>query len=206
MANEYEIKCFNADKVQDRKVDELIGLCRGVTADGTIVKSEAEYIIKWLESNDTIINDYPANILYDRIKRMLSDGVLDDDEQKELFELLSNLTGDKPIHESIESMSATLPLDNPAPSPIEIEGSTFVLTGTFVSGKRADVERLLKDLGGLIGKSVTKSTTYLVIGIIGSENWIHSTHGRKIEKAVELREVKDTGICIVSENHLMQFI
>ena len=205
MTNEYELKRFNADRVQDRKVDELIGLCRGVTADGSIVKSEAEYIIKWLESNDTIINDYPANILYDRIKEMLSDDVLDDDEQKELLEMLDSLTGDKPIHESIESMSSTLPLNNPSPDVL-IEGNTFVLTGTFVSGKRADVERLLKDLGGLTGKNVTNTTKYLVIGIIGSDNWIHSSFGRKIEKAVDLREGKDTGICIISEEHLMQFV
>jgi NAD-dependent DNA ligase len=205
MPNEYELKRFNADRVQDRKVDELIGLCRGVTADGSIVKSEAEYIIKWLESNDTIINDYPANILYDRIKEMLSDDVLDDDEQKELLEMLDSLTGDKPIHESIESMSSTLPLNNPSPDVL-IEGNTFVLTGTFVSGKRADVERLLKDLGGLTGKNVTNTTKYLVIGIIGSDNWIHSSFGRKIEKAVDLREGKDTGICIISEEHLMQFV
>ena len=119
--------------------------------------------------------------------------------------MLDSLTGDKPIHESIESMSSTLPLNNPSPDVL-IEGNTFVLTGTFVSGKRADVERLLKDLGGLTGKNVTNTTKYLVIGIIGSDNWIHSSFGRKIEKAVDLREGKDTGICIISEEHLMQFV
>jgi len=32
------------------------------------------------------------------------------------------------------------------------------------------------------------ATSFLVIGAIGSRDWIHSTHGRKIEAAVKLRE------------------
>ncbi len=39
-----------------------------------------------------------------------------------------------------------------------------------------------------------------VIGAIGSRDWIHSTHGRKIERAVELRE-QGTGIYILSEEY-----
>jgi hypothetical protein len=40
----------------------------------------------------------------------------------------------------------------------------------------------------------------LVIGEIGSQDWLHSTHGRKIEKAIEYN---DTGakIAIVPEKH-----
>lgn len=203
---ENQYRHFNIDRNQDRKIDELIGVCRGVTADGNIVKSEADYLISWLESNNEIINDYPANILYDRIKVMLSDGILDKDEQKELLELLRDLTGDKPIHESIESMSSTLPLNSPLPSDISVEGMSFVLTGKFVSGTRNQVESVLKDLGATTGKSVTNTTNYLVIGIIGNDNWIHSSFGRKIEKAVELRENRNTGIAIISEEYLMSFL
>lgn len=46
-------------------------------------------------------------------------------------------------------------------------------------------------------------THYLVIGDIGSAAWMHSTHGRKIEAAVELLE-RGTGIAIISEAHFMK--
>lgn len=53
--------------------------------------------------------------------------------------------------------------------------------------------------GGAIA-SVSKKLDYLVIGEIGSRDWIHSTHGRKIEKAVELRN-GGARLAIVSERH-----
>ena len=47
---------------------------------------------------------------------------------------------------------------------------------------------------------------YLVIGDIGSKDWSHSSYGRKIEKAVEYRDTKDTGISIVCESHWAKFL
>jgi len=48
------------------------------------------------------------------------------------------------------------------------------------------------------------STDYLVIGEIGSSNWVHSSFGRKIEKAMELKE--KGRISIVSEKHMQEFL
>ena len=56
---ESKYKVFNADKTHDRKVDELIGVCRGVTANGSVVRAEADYLITWLESN--IANSYQTS-------------------------------------------------------------------------------------------------------------------------------------------------
>jgi hypothetical protein len=39
-----------------------------------------------------------------------------------------------------------------------------------------------------------------VIGSIGSRDWIHSTHGRKIETAVAMRE-RGHSIALVGEEH-----
>ncbi len=53
---------------------------------------------------------------------------------------------------------------------------------------------------GQIGASVSRKLDYLVIGTIGNDQWLHSTYGSKIKKAVELRET-GTPLAIVREEH-----
>ncbi|MNE70663.1 DNA polymerase III subunit epsilon [compost metagenome] len=67
-------------------------------------------------------------------------------------------------------------------------------------GPRKDCEALVIDRGGQIGAGVSKKIHYLVVGTIGNEQWLHSTYGTKIKKAVELREA-GAPLAIVSEEH-----
>jgi hypothetical protein len=52
---------------------------------------------------------------------------------------------------------------------------------------------------------VTKRTDYLVIGTFGSRDWVHTSFGRKIEKAVSLRG-SGSGIAIAVEDHWVQCV
>lgn len=45
-----------------------------------------------------------------------------------------------------------------------IAGKTLVFTGTMITGKRKDLEKQAKELGAVIGKSVSGSTDMLIIG------------------------------------------
>jgi hypothetical protein len=47
---------------------------------------------------------------------------------------------------------------------------------------------------------LTSDTGYLVIGVYATDSWAHSTFGRKIEKAVTLRD-RGRRIAIVGEQH-----
>jgi hypothetical protein len=51
-----------------------------------------------------------------------------------------------------------------------------------------------------VSNSVSKELDYLVVGSIGSENWLHATFGTKIRKAVEYRD-GGCGLAIVDELH-----
>ena len=198
---------IRAKEVCDRKIDELIGICRGIIADNATNMQEAQFLLKWIESNSQVAEHYPFNVLYNRISEMLKDGILDDEEQKELMETMAELTGgDIPIDDAdIDSMSSTLPLCKPVPS-IVIEGASFVFTGIFTTGPRKKLSELVIELGGIIHDGVKKDTDFLVIGDIGSQDWVHSSFGRKIEKAIELRDQKKTGIAIVSERHWARYL
>lgn len=195
---------FNVDAIKDRHVDELIGICRGITADGKIVTQEAEYLMDWLNGHRKHVNEYPFNILYKRLDEMLSDGVLDKDEEYELIETIKSLTGESKNITSVLNVSTELPLTTPEPI-VMIEGYGFVFTGVFTIGTRKKCEEIVSDLGGEMHKTVKKSTKYLVIGDVGSEHWVHSTHGRKIEKAVALQD-KGSDIQIISEHTWIKYI
>jgi len=198
---------YRNSEIKDRNIDELLGLCRGIIADGETNQREAEFLRNWIENNfsrrDLMV--YPLKTLYWRLMGMLQDGILDDEESRELFEILERYTGECSIIKEARQFTSTLPLDLPMPE-VKIKGSQFVFTGAFTIGTRKACETLIKDLGGEYKKAPTLKTDYLVIGLLGSEDWIHSSYGRKIEKAVELRDERKTGISIISEEHFIRFL
>ncbi len=203
---EYKIK-FRNQEVKDRNIDELIGISRGIIADGTVNTKEGEFLLSWIKTHfdKYDINTYPVNTIYDRLTSSLKDGIIDSEESKELLELLTSFTGDIPIVQQVASMSSTLPLCNPFPE-VSFEDKIFCLTGAFTIGTRAKVEELIQDLGGIAQKTPTLKTNFLIIGILGSGEWIHSSYGRKIEKAVELRDINGKDIKIISEEHFIKYI
>ena len=77
----------------------------------------------------------------------------------------------------------------------------FCFTGTCATGTRRDCQNVVRNLGGEVANGVTRKLDYLVLGAYVTDSWAHESFGRKIEKAVEYRDVKGTGLAIVSEHH-----
>ena len=197
---------YRISEIYDRLVDELIGICRGISADGVVNQAEAEYLVKWLERNKRYTGIYPFNILYERLGEHLKDGVLDSEESTELLDIVKRFTGEdkEAIMLANDRTSTSLPVDDPAPD-IYFEGHSFAFTGVFTVGPRRKCEELVIQKGGEVHKSVKRSTNYLVIGDIGSEQWAHSTFGRKIEKSIRWKE-SGHPIYIVSEHHWIRYV
>ena len=194
---------YNDARLSDRAIDELIGLSRGVIADGVVTQAEAEFLARWLDRNRHIQGEWPANVLYSRVREMLADGLLDSDEQHELLGLLSDITGEgESLQYDAQSLSTQLPLTQPPPQ-IVVPGNEFCLTGRFVHGTRKECEGEIVSRGGVTKKKPRQSTDYLVIGYLGSTDWIHSTHGRKIEYALELSS-NGSPIALVSEQYWVE--
>lgn len=188
----------NAARVADRLIDELIGISRGVIADGVVDEKEAIFLGRWIEQHREIADRWPVNVLYVRLTEMLRDGILSEDEQQELLGTLRDLTGDSTLL-SEPNQSTSLPVDRPPPE-IVFGGKTFCLTGRFVFGSMLDCEEAIFEMGGTVVASPGQETDYLVIGEGSSPDWIHTTFGRSIEKAVELKSA-GAPICIVTEEH-----
>jgi NAD-dependent DNA ligase len=193
---------FRKQNLDERQIDELIGISRGFCADGSICQSEAEYLQKWLIANRHITSNPVVENLLHKINRVLSDGILTSDEATELLETLNTFTGgDIETGEILKSTS--LPLDSPAPDII-FAGKSFCFTGTFGFGTRGECESFIGSKGGQSHPRITKKLNYLVIGAYATDAWIHSSYGRKIEKALSYRD-EGAPIAIVSEEHWIKF-
>ncbi len=185
-------------RIATRNMDELLGMCRMILADGAVEDTEAKFLLDWVESNFQAVQEWPGNVLYQRIISAMVDGKIDPDEESELLDVLHKIVGGPPSLDG-PRVSGAIPFDDPAPT-IVFPDRAFVLTGQFVYGTRKVVSAAIEDRGGTIASGCSSKTHYLVIGTFGSEEWLHSTHGRKILKAVELKK-KGKPIAIVAEQH-----
>jgi hypothetical protein len=190
-------RLYNRARLADREVNELLGLTHGITADGVITPVEVEYLHKWLVAHTVGAANPVVAALLGRVDAILADGAVAPEEAADLFSVLQQFAaGDFEVGEMLKA--TTLPLDIPPP-PIRFPTSRFCFTGTFAFGTRKECIAAVEAKGGLCG-SLTQETGYLVIGIYATDSWAHSTFGRKIEKAVEMRS---TGcpVAIVGEQH-----
>jgi NAD-dependent DNA ligase len=97
-------------------------------------------------------------------------------------------------------------LDEPAPHVV-FEGRSFCFTGVFVYGEgdREQCKAAVRARGGHCHEHPTQDLNYLVVGTFAEPAWVHKTFGRKIEHALELKQV---GACckIISEEHWTTFL
>ncbi len=188
---------------------ELLGLVRGILADGLVVEEEARFLMDWIASNEAIRRDWPGNVLFARIHEMLADRVLDADEQRELLRTLVDFVdlkdrsalaaADNGLRGPMAGVSLASPYDDPPP-PVEHMGRVFVVTGDFASMSRKMAERAIYERGGAINNAVSKRVHYVLVGGLGSEMWVGGSYGTKIDKAVQLRN-EGNPIFLVAEEH-----
>jgi hypothetical protein len=184
----------------DRSVNELIGLCRGILADGSVNRAEATFLLDWLERHREFASNFPFSALFPRVRDALEDGVFDLDEERELLEALSaTVGGEIAVPDGSNSLSTELPFDLPFPTILH-SASTFVVTGVFSYGKRRLVREAIESRMGTVRGAVSRSTDYVIVGGVGSRDWVHSSFGRKIQEAVDLRNA-GAMISIIPERH-----
>lgn len=202
MRDEVFYNRIGGDRIESRQIDELIGLCRGMAADGAINLLEAEFLQKWLAANASISGHPVMQMLYQRVSEVLADGRLGDDEAIDLLSTLDQLSSRDFEHGEVLK-SSDLPVCDPAPDLI-FEDRNYCFTGTFNFGRRTDCEKAVLAKGAQSG-SLTKKTDFLVIGVYATESWRHSSFGNKIVKACEMRN-EGVPISIVSETHWQRYL
>lgn len=177
---------FNAKGRLDRAADQLLGICAGIVADGEINQQELAFLSTWLAEHREVCDIFPGNQIARRIAAVMADGMVSAEEHGDLLLLLQQISGNSFFDTGAAAPAApAIPADE---SPvIQIPGKSFCFTGAFAFGSRGKCEAAVKALGACCGKDVTLALDYLVIGAGVSPDWKHETYGRKIERALAIR-------------------
>lgn len=196
------------------QVQELIGACRGVIADGKVVEPEAKFLLDWLQDHQDLAAQWPHKFLYERIARILADGKVTDAEEKELLDTIAKVTdavtpsgtgSGKGASQSAGDADA-FPFDDPPPH-IDFRGRAFCVIGQFVYGPRSAVEKVITSRGGKIvaDPSGASRPDYVLVGSVGTRKALRASDANRVEEAVEMRS-KGAPIAFVSEGHWVKFV
>ena len=195
------LKVFNAKYRTTRAVNEMLGLCRGLIADGVLTEGEVACLNNWVRANSEVATLFPIRAITERLQRIFADRVVTDEERSDLLELLQKTTGQEGVFS--EAKTTTAVFDDPLPE-IVIPGKAFCFTGKFAAGTRTWCVQRIIDRGGVFHDLPKHETNYLVIGVLASRDWAFSSFGRKIERALELKRTSQ--LRIVPEEHWLAFV
>ncbi|MCH1928755.1 hypothetical protein L9G16_01015 [Shewanella sp. A25] len=177
-------------------INQLLGFLSGIAADDEINESEILTLVDWLNQNSAILDCWPASTIVSKLNAILADGEITFEEREELLQTIQKLTG---VHlsETGDCSSSTTECFDQIDT-LQHHNIGFCFTGKFNCGSRKEVEAKATNLGAFITKGVNFETRYLVIGAQASRDWKFSSHGRKIEKAMNLKG-KGHDIFVISE-------
>lgn len=191
-------------RLDTRAMQTLLGICTGIAADEHIHDKEILFLKTWLNENSNIAQYWPGNAIAKRVDDILVDGIITQEERKDLLSLLRDITGNNFSETGAAAPEGpALPIDDD-PS-IYFNNMLFCFTGRFFYGTRPACERVILSLGGMAVDNVSKKLDYLVIGAMIEPSWANTTYGRKIESAIKLKEA-GSEITIVSEQQWTQAI
>jgi hypothetical protein len=145
----------------DREIAELVGLLKGIIADGVVNEEEVMSFREWLRGHPKSLKRWPAKHLQERLEGVFSDGVIDEEERVELHALFRATAIDRfdPAKygpwSSIWGQSAQLG---------RIEGQPFAFTGAFAFGTKRNCAAATVDRGGTVYDSVVDKPMTLVVG------------------------------------------
>lgn len=168
-------------------VNHLLGFLSGISADDTICDMEIERLSSLLEKDKTLSSIWPANAIKKRLDAILADDLVDEDERKELLDLIKAVSGQSMLDTGL-AYGMTADFSTTQDGRLCINGKRVCFTGKFLSGTRKVQEQRANALGAEIKGTVSKSIDILVLGSIASRDWRFTSYGRKIESALSLRD------------------
>ena len=176
---------------------ELLGIARGLMADQELSDSEIQFLHDWLEERHWICSAFPGNVIHARIKEVLEDGIVTEEERSHLVTTLNMLIEDR-LEDLAEQVDLTeLWFDEVG--LVEFDKARFCLIGNFVYGPLDVCKTAIEQRGGVVTTSVGDELQFLVVGGLGVDEWRSGGLGAEIESAMRLR-AKDKSVKIIPED------
>lgn len=190
---------LEAQRRVEQGLAEMVGMVRGVIADGAVSAEEAHRLSEWAKENPEIATRYPANLLARRLERIFMDGRADKRERRRLAAMLSQLAENPTGFGGGYPLATDLPITDPPPEVV-FEGQTFVFGGEMAYGPIHACEREVRERGGICERSVNRRTDYVVIGAMAADDWSQAAFGDLIDEVVEYGG-RGVPIPIITEPH-----
>ena len=104
---------ISESRVLKQSCESLLGLCAGMLADGVLNNEEILFLNNWLTDNQALASEWPGDIIYTRVKDILADGFITEEERNYIKQTLSDLIGGT-LTETGETTgsSCKLPIDD----------------------------------------------------------------------------------------------
>ena len=186
------IMMYNFPKQVQKAIQEIQGIAGMIIYDGKVSDEEISFLTQWLQKHEQFATKYPLSDLKSLFNEIMKDGVVSAEERHALFDFLSNIaTGTKssPVVDGIFTKRPHIAFD----------ARMFLFTGEMEFGPRDKAEDAVEERGGIVCRSCTLKTDYLIVGSLGSEAYKYGRFGTKIEKALSMQKERKAEIEIVRE-------
>ena len=168
-----------------QSLGELLGIARGLLADQELSDTEIQFLDDWLDQRFEITSSFPGNVIHSRIKQVLEDDVVTEEERSHLVATLTMLIEDR-LEDLAEQVDLTeLWFDEVG--LIDFQKARFCLTGNFVYGPMNVCKTAIEKRGGIVNSTVGNESNFLVVGALGLDEWRSGGLGTEIEAAMKLR-------------------
>lgn len=165
----------------------LTGIVTGIVADGHLHDMEIQMLHAWLSANKAVTVSWPGNAIATLIQHVLADGHVSEPERLHLLGNLQALVGsDFSETSSVSAGPCALPFDTGTLS--FTPGQRLCFTGEFLYGTRNACMHLATKAGLETVASVSKKLHALIVGSHISPDWVNTSYGLKIARAMELRD------------------
>ena len=182
-----------------RDLRDLLGLVPALLTEGRVVEHEWTRLATWGATHPGAMTTWPVHLIFSRLQLFFADGVIDEAERAELYDLRADLAAGTAVLQLGCDEPPALPLDTPGPL-ISWAGETFVFTGRFAFGTLSQCEREVLVRRGRVGDRVTTLTNFLVVGSFASRDGVETSYGHKIDDAIGLRRL-GLAVHLVGEDH-----
>ena len=179
----------------DRKLHELLSICRRLIEDSVLLDEEVHTLNRWLQGNPQTASRFPGQQVAARLKRIYADGVVTDEERNELLHLLRKATRYPGKSAESSTPAPELPCDVPPPE-VHFMNRHFCLAGKFYCGSAKWCKNQIETRGGEVDEKPGTSTHYLVIGGAAGND----------PKIREMASLRRELLKVISEDHWLKFL
>jgi NAD-dependent DNA ligase len=184
------------------EIQKLHGIVDGITSDGVISIEEIKSLRRWMLEHEHLSGLWPFDEIDALTMQVLADGKINREEHELLMYFFEDFVS-KPGSRAVDAVTVSTPpliVGVCAATPeILFADRFFCFTGKSKKSSREEIRELVEKVGASFSSDVSKKLDYLIIGADGNPCWTYSCYGRKVERAVELRQ-QGHKLLIVHEN------